>query len=362
MNAVACIGRLLGRGQRPERREVRRQVRPDELEDPLRADEVAQAVLAEVVSQAPAGSDSPTSAAVTAESRSGRRGRCPSAGRSGSAAARSSRSPRSSTSPVWSAMRTRIRPSLAPPLGCERALAASAARAASVGLANAAQNPSPRGWKMTPPWSATACADQRVVAGERGAVRRRAGLPAGGAALDVGEQERHRPARQLGHALDSPTSTPRRPVSASIGSVTVRLGTVNAKAAPSRDPSGAATDSPPPAPARPPAASAPSPSRVAGRWRRQLGAGLVGAAGPAVQLAEAEVAVGLERAHPQLLGDGERLAVVLLGARDVEGSRRAATASPSSRSAYASKPRSWCARAHLDGTLGRLPASSTRPA
>ena len=40
---------------------------------------------------------------------------------------------------------------------------------------------------------------------------------------------------------------------------------------------------------------------------RQLGAGVVYAADPAVQLAETEVAVGLERAHPQILGQGQRL-------------------------------------------------------
>ena len=45
--------------------------------------------------------------------------------------------------------------------------------------------------------------EQGVVAGEGGAHRLGLVLPARGAALDVREQERHRPARQLGHALDS---------------------------------------------------------------------------------------------------------------------------------------------------------------
>ena len=36
-------------------------------------------------------------------------------------------------------------------------------------------------------------------------------------------------------------------------------------------------------------------------------------AGSAVELREAKVAVGDERAHPELVGPGERLAVVCLG-------------------------------------------------
>src|SRR4051794_39928004 len=43
--------------------------------------------------------------------------------------------------------------------------------------------------------------------------------------------------------------------------------------------------------------------------RRQLGVCFIDTPRAAVQLAEAEAAVGLERAHPQLLGEGERLAV-----------------------------------------------------
>ena len=76
-----------------------------------------------------------------------------------------------------------------------------------------------------------------------------------------------------------------------------------------------------PAPPRPPAARTPSPSRGACDRRRQLGAGLVGATGAAVELAEAEVAVGLEGAQAQLLGQVQCLAIVRIGAlsRDRSG-------------------------------------------
>jgi hypothetical protein len=47
--------------------------------------------------------------------------------------------------------------------------------------------------------------------------------------------------------------------------------------------------------------------------RRQLGAGLFEAARAAVELAEAEVAVGLEGAHPQLLCGAEFSQLPLLG-------------------------------------------------
>ena len=51
----------------------------------------------------------------------------------------------------------------------------------------------------------------------------------------------------------------------------------------------------------------------------QLGAGLLPLAGRGIQRAEAAVAVGLERAHAQLLGQGEGLAVVGFGRLDLRG-------------------------------------------
>ena len=50
------------------------------------------------------------------------------------------------------------------------------------------------------------------------------------------------------------------------------------------------------------------------------------------------MAVGLERAHPQVLGDGQRLAEVPLGARNVK--RCHLECDLSARSASPSKPRS----------------------
>ena len=57
------------RVERPERREVGRQVRREQLEDPLRADEVLQPVLAQVAQRDPGGKASRTSSCVASESR-----------------------------------------------------------------------------------------------------------------------------------------------------------------------------------------------------------------------------------------------------------------------------------------------------
>ena len=70
-----------------------------------------------------------------------------------------------------------------------------------------------------------------------------------------------------------------------------------------------------------------------------------------VQGAEAAVAVGLERAHAQFLGQGEGLAVVGFGLSLSGGSRRAAI-SPRRRRAYAWWPRSWCCTGKRQRTLG----------
>ena len=53
--------------------------------------------------------------------------------------------------------------------------------------------------------------------------------------------------------------------------------------------------------------------------RRQLGAGLLPLACLGIQGAEAEVAVGLERAHAEFLSQGEGLAVVGFGRLDLRG-------------------------------------------
>src|SRR5215212_3727283 len=50
----------------------------------------------------------------------------------------------------------------------------------------------------------------------------------------------------------------------------------------------------------------------------QRRAGVMGTAGAAVQLAEAEMGVCLERAHPELIGDVEGVAEEPLGARRIE--------------------------------------------
>ena len=51
----------------------------------------------------------------------------------------------------------------------------------------------------------------------------------------------------------------------------------------------------------------------------QLGAGLLPLASGGVQRAKAQVAVGLERAHAELLGEGQGLLVVGFGLRDIRG-------------------------------------------
>ena len=58
---------------------------------------------------------------------------------------------------------------------------------------------------------------------------------------------------------------------------------------------------------------------VKGNSGGQGHAGLLRLTGLGVQYAEAAVAVGLERAHPQLLGQGEGLLVVRFGLRSFSG-------------------------------------------
>ena len=73
------------------------------------------------------------------------------------------------------------------------------------------------------------------------------------------------------------------------------------------------TRPPAPAPPRSPAARRSSPSTVHLDSRGQRGTSLLPLAGRGIQRAQATVAVGLERAHAELLGQGEGLAVVIFG-------------------------------------------------
>ena len=71
-----------------------------------------------------------------------------------------------------------------------------------------------------------------------------------------------------------------------------------------------------------------------------------------VQRAEAEVAVGHERAYAELIGQGESLAVVGFGRlalRELAPRRM----SPRRRRAYAWLPRSWCAWASASARSAR---------
>ena len=65
----------------------------------------------------------------------------------------------------------------------------------------------------------------------------------------------------------------------------------------------------------------------------ECGTGRLPLAGLGVQRAEAAVAVGLERAHAQLLGQGEGLAVVGVGRLGLRGMPGAPCISPRSRRA-----------------------------
>ena len=97
----------------------------------------------------------------------------------------------------------------------------------------------------------------------------------------------------------------------------------------------------PPAPRPPSPARSSCPSRGTSSPRWSGAPGLRRVTGSAIELAEAEVAVGDERAHAELVGPGEGLAVVLLGRLQSGGSACAAI-SPRRRSTHASLPRSFC--------------------
>ena len=78
---------------------------------------------------------------------------------------------------------------------------------------------------------------------------------------------------------------------------------------------------PPPAPAPPPpgAARRSCPSTVHLDGRGQLSLGLLPLAGLGIQGTKAKVAVGLERAHAEFVGQGQGLLVVGFGLRGIGG-------------------------------------------
>ena len=96
--------------------------------------------------------------------------------------------------------------------------------------------------------------------------------------------------------------------------------------------------------------------------RGQGGVGLLISTGLVVQPAQPEVAVGHERAHAQLLGQGQGLLVVGFGRRDIGRDRRGPGRRQAGAARSASFPRSLCCRARSSAWRGVLPASSPCPA
>ena len=103
------------------------------------------------------------------------------------------------------------RPRRAPGLPVQGPLPGQGGRTASVGRAKAAYTASPTVSKTTPPEASTAPCREVVVAGHGPPVGGGVGLQQAGAALQVGEQERHRPLGQCPRrAHRSPPPRPQR--------------------------------------------------------------------------------------------------------------------------------------------------------
>ena len=209
-NVVAWRGRFPGSASSDrKRREVGQQIRVHELEHPHRRAEVSQPVLTQIdetrTGRQPSRATSPRSRPTPAPAR---RGRPPSAARTGSAGGSRTRPAPASVPRPCAAPSA---PASGPVVGSQasaasRRCASSTPATASGAEPNAAAIPSPIFENTTPPWPSI---DSRRISSWRAKrIPHRVGLllPQTRRALEIREEERHRPRRQLDHRH------PRQPV------------------------------------------------------------------------------------------------------------------------------------------------------